>query len=179
VHRLRNKGMNLQSDKIQDDNLTYSEEERRAKAIEEVAKKTTLGTSKEENQPRFFSASIIKFFRVMTSIPFIGEYITSIIALIPIVILGIILLFPFNILAENIAVEYVIYILIFFFFFILIPIAYWWLLWIEREVRLVVCVPIPIIEIPVKYVLYPFMLPFFGIRFLYRKLRSNRNRVNN
>jgi len=167
--------MNLHSDELQDDNLTSSEEERRAKAIEEIAKMATLGTSIEKSQPRFLSGSFLRFFRVFISIPVIGEFVTSIIALIPLVILGLILIIPLRILNNNIMIEYFIFIEIFIFIFILIPIAYWWLLLLEREVRLVVCLPIPFIQIPIKYVLYPFMYPFFGIRYIYQKLRSNGN----
>lgn len=167
--------MNLHSDEIQDDNLTSSEEERRANAIEEIAKMATLGTSIEEAKPRFLPGSFLRFFRALISIPIIGEFVTSIIALIPLVIFGSILIIPLAYFLHGyIIIQYFIYILIFIFIFILIPIAYWWFILLEREVKLVVCLPIPFIQIPIKHVLYPFMYPFFGIRYIYQKLRSNR-----
>ena len=170
--------MNLNSDEIQEDNPHYSDEERRAKTIEKIAEMATLKTAEEENQQRFLSGSFLNFFKVFLSIPVIGELLTSIIALIPVVFLGIILIIPVLLLVDSMAIEYIIYLLLFITIFVLIPISYWWLKLLEREVRLIVCLPIPIIELPVKYILYPFMFPFFGIRYIYKELRAKSTRVN-
>lgn len=171
--------MNLNSDEIQNDNPHYSEEERRAKAIEKITEMATLKIEEDKNTPRFLSGTFLNFFKVFLSIPVIGEFLTSILALIPMVLLGVILIIPVLLLIDYIAIEYFIYLLLFITIFVLIPISYWWLKLLEREVRLIVCLPIPIIELPVKYILYPLMFPFFGIRYIYQKLRVKSKTDNN
>ena len=50
--------------------------------------------------------------------------------------------------------------------------TWWWLHYLERKFNLTIFLPIPIINVPLKWILYPFMLPFFGIRGLYRVLSN-------
>ena len=166
--------MNLDSDEIEKKNQDISDEEKRVREIQKIAEMATLKTPEEENRPRYLSDSFLDFFGVVIRIPVIGEYLTSIIALIPVLILGIILFIPFILLVGDLPGDQIFYILVFIALFIFIPISYWWLKILEREVRLIVCLPIPIIQIPVKYILYPFVQPFFGIRYVFYKIIANK-----
>lgn len=52
--------------------------------------------------------------------------------------------------------------------------TWWWLLYLERKIRLAFYLPIPFINIRIKWALYPFMLPFFGIRRIYAAFTNKR-----
>lgn len=53
---------------------------------------------------------------------------------------------------------------------LMLLITWWWLNYLEAKIRLEILLPIPFLKIPLKWILYPFMLPFFGIRSVYRLL---------
>jgi len=55
--------------------------------------------------------------------------------------------------------------------------TWWWLHYLERKINLAFYLPIPFINIRIKWVLYPFMLPFFGIRRIYSAL-TNKGSIN-
>jgi hypothetical protein len=55
--------------------------------------------------------------------------------------------------------------------------TWWWLHYLERKVNLAFFLPIPFINIRIKWILYPFMLPFFGIRKIYSAL-TNKQEIN-
>lgn len=50
--------------------------------------------------------------------------------------------------------------------------TWWWLHYLERKVNLAFYFPIPFVKIRIKWALYPFMLPFFGIRKIYLALTN-------
>ena len=53
-------------------------------------------------------------------------------------------------------------------------ISTWWFLhYLERKTKLAVLIPIPFIRIPLKWLLYPFMMPFFGLRRLLFRRDNN------
>lgn len=56
----------------------------------------------------------------------------------------------------------------------LLLITWWWLNYLEAKIGLAILLPIPFINIPLRWILYPFMLPFFGIRRIYRHFNTKR-----
>jgi len=110
-----------------------------------------------------------KTIHTILSLPIIGGILTLGLTLIPaFLFLGIIsMILPSNS-NENSSVDA--YLAILFLVLILMAIAstWWWLNYLERKINVSVILPIPFVKIPVKWLLYPFMLPIFGIKNLYR-----------
>lgn len=52
--------------------------------------------------------------------------------------------------------------------------TWWWLNYLEGKLNLAILLPIPFLKIRLKWVLYPFMLPFFGLRRIYRHFTTKR-----
>ena len=50
--------------------------------------------------------------------------------------------------------------------------TWWWLHYLERKIGLAIYLPIPFINIRLRWVLYPFMLPFLGIKRAYSALTN-------
>ena len=50
--------------------------------------------------------------------------------------------------------------------------TWWWLNYLEKKVNFPILLPVPLINVPLKWVIYPFMLPFFGIQWLFKRLNS-------
>jgi hypothetical protein len=100
------------------------------------------------------------------SIPKIGGLLTSIIAILPAAL--IFLIFSFG-LPENEETLSGFQFFLIVIMFVSALIGTWsWLNYLERKIRLAIVLPIPFINIPIKWILYPFMLPFFGIMKIYR-----------
>ncbi len=109
---------------------------------------------------------------IILSIPKIGELLTSVLAITPalllLVVLGLLGPYPSN----NESTLFIIGVS--FQFLIIIALTWWWLNYLERKINIAIILPIPFIKIPVKWLLYPFMLPFLGIRRIYRYFSHKR-----
>lgn len=53
-------------------------------------------------------------------------------------------------------------------------ITWWWLNYLEAKINLAILLPIPFINIRLRWILYPFMLPFFGIHRIYQHFHAKR-----
>ena len=109
---------------------------------------------------------------LILSIPKIGELLTSLLAITPACLLLVVLGRPGPNPANN---ESILFIFgVGFQFLIVIALTWWWLNYLERKINIAIILPIPFIKIPVKWLLYPFMLPVFGIRRIYRHFSHKR-----
>jgi hypothetical protein len=50
--------------------------------------------------------------------------------------------------------------------------TWWWLHYLEEKTKMDILIPIPFVRIRLKWVLFPFIFPFLGIRWLFRKADS-------
>lgn len=121
--------------------------------------------SKSENQH--------KWIFTILSIPQIGGLLTTILTLGPAAIFSLIFIListpedstlPGGLLIFTTAILLIIMLLV----------TWWWLNYLEGKMNLTILLPIPFIKIPLKWILYPFMLPFFGIRRIYLHFNTKR-----
>jgi hypothetical protein len=110
------------------------------------------------------------------SIHKIGGLLTSIIAIAP----AILILLPFYLFFPKNEEEYIVlqFLLMALTLALVLIGTWWWLNYLERKINLAILLPIPLIKIPLKWILYPFMLPFFGIIKIYRHFSPERS-INN
>jgi len=102
------------------------------------------------------------------SIPTIGGFLTFVVAIAP-AILILLAFSPFFLSEESEKANSSLDTLLAFVVpILLLLITWWWLHYLERKIQLGIMLPIPFINIPVKWILYPFMLPFFGLQKIYR-----------
>ncbi len=109
---------------------------------------------------------------LILSIPKIGELLTSLLAIAPAILLLLLLGFSGSDPSNDESTLSIIGII--FQFLMVIALTWWWLNYLERKINIAILLPIPFIKIPVKWLLYPFMLPFFGIRRIYRHFSHKR-----
>ena len=109
---------------------------------------------------------------LILSIPKIGELLTTLLAIAPAILLLLLLGFPGSNMSNDESKLSIIGII--FQFLIVIALTWWWLNYLERKINIAIILPIPFIKIPVKWLLYPFMLPFFGIHQIYRHFSHKR-----
>ena len=111
----------------------------------ESGKKARTNSSAGKNQSDSLNENKCELLHFVLSIPTIGEYLTFGIAVAPIFILVLALIAIW----EDGSSWTVL---------IAFPFALWWLRLLERRCDLTICLPIPIINIPVKW----FVLPLFA-----------------
>jgi len=116
-----------------------------------------------------------KWLHTILSLHKIGGLLTTMIAIAPgALILLLFYFFPIN---EEEYIVLQLWLMVLISIFALIC-TWWWLNYLERKINLVILLPIPFIKIPLKWILYPFMLPFFWIIKIYRNFIPKRP-VNN
>lgn len=107
------------------------------------------------------------------SIPNIGGLLTTIIAVAPAAIFSLIFILVSSPEESALPDGLLIFITVILLISMLL-ITWWWLNYLEAKINLAILLPIPFINIPIKWILYPFMLPFFGIRRIYQHFNANR-----
>ena len=108
------------------------------------------------------------------SIPNIGGLLTTIIAVAPAAIFSLIFILVSSPEDSELPSGLLIFITVFLLISMLL-ITWWWLNYLEEKINLAILLPIPFINIPLRWILYPFMLLFFGIHRIYQHIKSKRS----
>ncbi len=131
----------------------------------------TKGNKNSENQ--------YNWIHTILSIPKIGGLLTSVIAITPAILIflsfSMFTLFFKSEKSKPPEESLWIYFFLVFGIVLILIVTWWWLNYLERKINLAIMLPIPFINIPIKWILYPFMLPFFGIRKIYRHFAPKRS----
>lgn len=127
-------------------------------------------TNKIKRQGKLGSGSYWYFFYYVL-LPKIGNLLLVIITFVPSSIISMIYtsLFPVE---ETESIEVYEVIALAIVISTMIISTWWWLHYLERKFNLSILLPIPLIKIRLKWIIYPFMLPFFGIRRLFRNINA-------
>lgn len=83
---------------------------------------------------------------VILGIPYVGEFLTFIIAMLPAILLVTVVMLVFNTESDTVINWVMLFSL---------PITYFWLRFLERKARLAICLPVPILNIRIKWLLLP------------------------
>jgi len=106
-----------------------------------------------------------RWFDVILGIPYVGDFLTTVIGILPMIL--IFAIFNFE---EDTGAGDVIGPAEFWTTLLSIPVLYAWLLFLERKLRLAICLPLPIVSIRLKWLLIPFGLLWIYIYFIGEKL---------
>lgn len=92
---------------------------------------------------------------VILGIPYVGEFLTFIIAMLPAILLVTVVMLVFNTESDTVINWVMLFSL---------PITYFWLRFLERKARLAICLPVPILNIRIKWLLLPVgLLVFYSL----------------
>jgi len=112
---------------------------------EEITPNQVEPESTQQDEERWFS--------VILGIPYVGDFLTTVIGILPMILIFAVFGYEQEAATgdETGPKE-------FWTILVCIPVLYAWLLFLERKLRLAICLPLPIVSIRLKWLLIPFGL---------------------